>query len=100
MAASCTKGSLDWMLRNILSLEGVSSIGTGCQGTQWSRSSWKYSQKHMDVVFFGMWFSGALGNVSLTAAFDAFGGIFLPLWFHYSCLAEASSDSIGTFSFY
>lgn len=35
-------------------------------------------KKHVDVVFLGTWFSGALGIDSLTAGLDDFGDLFLP----------------------
>lgn len=76
-ATGCTKEGLDWMLRNVLSLKGVSSVGTGCQG-HGGVSLPGRMQKARGCGVFGTWFSGALGNVSLTAGLDAFGGLFLP----------------------
>ncbi|KAK4828860.1 hypothetical protein QYF61_000988 [Mycteria americana] len=49
MASSCARGGLDWILGNISSPKGLSSIGRGCPGKWLSHHPWRYLKDMADL---------------------------------------------------
>ena len=56
-ALSCAREGLDGISRNIFSLKGLSSIGTGCPGRGLSHHPWSYLID-LEIQCSGTWFSG------------------------------------------
>ena len=70
-------GGLDWILRKMSSLKGLSSTGTGCPGKWLSHHPWRYL-KDVQLWHLGTWFSGGLGSDRLKVGFNGLKGLFQP----------------------